>query len=249
MIGRTLLVTGTDTGVGKTLVSAAIAAALGARGARVAVAKPIETGCALVAGTRYPEDAVTLAAAAATTDPLEVVCPYRFADPLAPMLAAAREGTTIDVATLLGTLAARAAAADVLLIEGAGGLLVPLTATTTYADVARALDASVLLVVGSRLGAINHARLSLEALAARGLCVVGYVVNRLAPDGDPAAETNAALLRSLTSVRCLGELPRLADASATLRALRDGTGAAAARGRLAALARAHLDLDALDAAR
>jgi dethiobiotin synthetase len=241
-----LLVTGTDTGVGKTLVTAAIAAALGARGLRVAVAKPVETGCLLVEGVRYPEDAATLAAAAATPEPLEVVCPYRFADPLAPMLAAARAATTIDVAVLVRALATRAARADVCLIEGAGGVLVPLTSTATYADLARALDAPVLLIVGSRLGAINHALLSLEALAARGLRVVGYVLNRIAPDGDPAVETNAALLRSLTATRCLGELPRLADAVATLRALRGaGPEVATARARLAAFALAHLDLDAL----
>ncbi len=241
-----LLVTGTDTGVGKTLVTAAIAAALGARGVRVSVAKPVETGCPLVAGVRYPEDAATLVAAAATPDPLAIVCPYRFADPLAPMLAAARAATTIDVDALVRALATRAARTDICLIEGAGGVLVPLTSTTTYADLANALDAPVLLVVGSRLGAINHALLSLEALATRGLRVLGYVLNRLAPDGDPAVETNAALLRSLTAARCLGELPHVADAVDTLRALRGGgPDVTTARARLAALARAHLDLDAL----
>jgi dethiobiotin synthetase len=241
-----LLVTGTDTGVGKTLVTAALAAALAARGLRVGVAKPVETGCARVAGALYPEDAAALAAAATTSEPLDVVCPYRFADPLAPILAAARAQTTIDVAALVRTLGARAAAVDVLLIEGAGGALVPLTSTTTYADLARALDAPVLLVVGSRLGAINHALLSLEILAARGLHVAGYVVNRMAPDGDPAVETNMALLRSLTAARSFGEFPRVSDAVETLRALRrGGSDAALARTRLAALARAHLDLDAL----
>ncbi|MBI3770307.1 MAG: dethiobiotin synthase [Deltaproteobacteria bacterium] len=240
-----LLVTGTDTGVGKTLVTAALAAALTARGLRVGVAKPVETGCARVAGALYPEDAAALAAAATTSEPLDVVCPYRFPDPLAPILAAARAQTTIDVAALVRTLGARAAAFDVLLVEGAGGALVPLTSTTTYADLARALDAPVLLVVGSRLGAINHALLSLEVLAARGLHIAGYVVNRIAPDGDPAAETNTALLRSLTAARFLGELPRIMDAVETLRALRGGgPEAARARARLAVLARAHLDLDA-----
>ena len=272
-----LVVTGTDTGAGKTLVTAAIAAALRARGVRIGVAKPAETGCPRRVDGLYPEDAATLAAAAAvwspaspaspvssvaapvaraaasgidaaaaTTETLDVVCPYRFPDPLAPMLAAARVGTTIDVAALVGALTARATDVDVLLIEGAGGVLVPLTAAVTYADLARMLDAPVLLVVGSRLGAINHALLSLEALRTRGVRVLGYVVNRLAPAGDLAVDTNTDLLRDLSAERFLGELPYLADGTDTLRGLREGGAAAhAARTRLAALASAHIDLDAL----
>lgn len=241
-----LLVTGSDTGVGKTLVTAAIAAALSARGLRVGVAKPVETGCARIDGALHAEDAATLAGAAASSEPLDVVCPHRFPDPLAPLLAAARAGATIDVAALVRDLAARAAAHDVLLVEGAGGVLVPITSTTTYAELARALDAPVLLVVGSRLGAINHALLSLEVLAARGLRVVGYVVNRLVADGDLVVDSNTALLRGLTTAPFLGELPHLTDAADVMRAVRSpGPHAAAARERLAALARAHLDLDAL----
>ncbi len=240
-----LVVTGTDTGAGKTLVTAAIAAALDGRGMRVAVAKPVETGCAPRADGLYAEDAATLAASVATSEALDVVCPYRFPDALAPLLAATRAGATIDVDGLARSLAARGAAADVLLIEGAGGVLVPLTPTTTYADLARMLDAPVVVVVGSRLGAINHALLSLEALRARGVRVAGYVVNRLMPRGDLATDTNTELLRRLTAERFLGELPHLADAADTLRALRAGDAAPAARARLAALAREHLDLDAL----
>jgi dethiobiotin synthetase len=245
----TVLVTGTDTGVGKTLVGAAIAAAVAARGVRLGVVKPCETGCRLVDGALYAEDAATLAAAARATDPLEVLCPYRLPDPLAPALAATRAGVAIDVAGLVRTLAARAAGLDLLLVEGAGGLLVPLTRGTSFADLARSLDAAVLLVVGSRLGAINHALLSLEVLARRRIPVVGYVVNRLAPDGDLAVETNTALLRSLTDAPFLGEIPHLPDAAATLAMLREGgRGADVARERLAAYAQTHLDLTALVAA-
>jgi dethiobiotin synthetase len=259
-----LLVTGTDTGVGKTLVTAAIAAALAARGTRIGVAKPAETGCRLRGGVLYPEDAATLAAAAGSPEPLELVCPYRFADPLAPALAAERAGSTIDLDALVTALRQRAAALDLLLVEGAGGLLVPLTRSATYADLATALAAQVLLVVGSRLGAINHALLTLAALETRALPIRGYVLNRLNDDADLATETNGPLLRALTPVPCLGELPWLADAGALLSALRGegdagtraGTGAsatartceqagAAARARLAALASTCLDLDAI----
>ena len=261
-----LLVTGTDTGIGKTLVTAAIAAALAARGMRIGVAKPAETGCSERGGVLYPEDAATLAAAAGAPEPLDLVCPYRFAEPLAPALAAERAGSTIDVEALVAALRTRAAALDLLLVEGAGGLLVPLTRSATYADLAIALAAPVLLVIGSRLGAINHALLTLAALEARAILTRGYVFNRLTGDADLATETNGPLLRALTPVPCLGELPWLADAGALLGALRvrgdAGAGAhapaaaraaariceeasAAARARLAALASRCLDLDAI----
>lgn len=239
-----LLVTGTDTGVGKTLVTATVAVALRARGLGVDVAKPVETGCATIDGDLYPEDAATLASAAESAEPIATVCPYRFPDPLAPMLAAARAGATIDVAALVRGLAARAARVELLLMEGAGGLLVPLTAHATWADLTQALDAPVLLVVGSRLGAVNHALLTLEALARRKLRTVGYVVSRIGPDDDPAVATNAALLRELTTAPCLGEIPRLPDAAAVLADLRaGGVAAIRARTRLADIARTHLSLD------
>jgi len=245
-----ILVTGTDTGVGKTLIAAALAAALRRRGTRVGVAKPVETGCRTTPDGLYPEDAAALAAAADAREPLDVICPYRLPDPLAPAVAAERAGVAIDVATLVAGLRIRAAAHDLLLVEGAGGLLVPITRTTSFADLAATLGAEALVVVGSRLGAVNHALLTLAVLATRGLPVRGYVLNRLAPPGDLAAETNAPLLRSLTAVPCLGEMPWLGDAAPLLAALRAGGDArAAACTRLAALAEAHLDLDAVSGAR
>ena len=234
------LVTGTDTGIGKTLVTAAIAAALAAAGRRVHVAKPAETGC-----RPDPEDALALRAAAGDAAPVADVCPWALPEPLAPALAAERAAVTIDVDGLLTHLRARSATADVLLIEGAGGLLVPLTRTVSFADLAGRLGARVVLVVGSRLGAINHALLTLEVLARRGLAVAGYVVNELGPRDDLAVATNDQLLRSLTPARHLGTVPWTADAPALLTALRQGDAVAAeARARLAALGAA-LDLDAL----
>lgn len=236
-----LLVTGTDTGIGKTVVSSAIAAALAARGARVAVAKPAETGC-----TPDPEDALALRAAAGDPSPIEAVCPWTLPDPLAPALAAERAGVRIDVDGLVEHLRTRAAAADVLLIEGAGGLLVPLDGPTTFADLAARLPARVVVVVGSRLGAINHALLTLEVLERRGIAIAGYVVNELGPPEDLAVATNDTLLRRSTSARHLGTVPWTPDAAALLAALRgaESTVAVAARARLAALGAA-LDLDAL----
>ncbi len=226
----TLFVTGTDTGVGKTLVSATIAATLAARGRRVGVAKPVETGCRREHGRLVPEDALALAAAAGDPSALDDVCPHRFPDPLAPALAAERSGVTLDVDALALHLERRAARFDVLLVEGAGGLLVPLTRAASFADLATRLAAPVLVVIGSRLGAINHALLTLEAVASRGLALAGYVVNRLADTDDLAVATNEGLLQSLTTAPCLGTIPWIADAAGVLADLRAG-GAAAARAR------------------
>lgn len=243
-----LFVTGTDTGIGKTLVSAAIAAALGARGLRVAVAKPVETGCPTHDGALIPTDAVTLKSAARDPAPLTAICPHRFREPLAPALAAERAGTRVDVAALVDHLRGRAAQADLLLMEGAGGLLVPVTIEASFADLAADLGAAVLVVVGSRLGAINAALLTLEALHSRRIPVAGYVVNRLAPEDDLAVATNDELLARLTPARRLGTVPYVSESASLLAALRAGAAdAAQARTSLAALGAA-LDLDALTAA-
>jgi dethiobiotin synthetase len=234
-----IFVTGTDTGVGKTVVTCALAAAFARRGRRVGVVKPAETGCRPDA-----EDAAALATAAGDPAPLADVCPYRLPEPLAPSLAAERAGVAIDVGALTALVRRRAAAVDVLLVEGAGGLLVPLTRETSFADLARRLDAPVLVVVGSRLGAINHALLTFEVLAARRLPIAGFVVNRLGTPDDLAVATNEPVLATLTQVPCLGVVPWMPDASALLIALRaGGDGAADARTRLADAG------DALDLAR
>jgi len=236
-----LFVTGTDTGVGKTLVTSALAAALVRRGRRVGVVKPVETGCRPDA-----EDAATLAAAAGDPASLEEICPYRLPDPLAPALAAERAGVLVDVDALLAHARRRAATVDVLLIEGAGGLLVPLARDTFFADFALRLAAPVLVVVGSRLGAINHALLTFEALATRRIRVAGFVMNRLGPDDDLAVTTNEPLLATLTRVPCLGVVPWMPETPALWAALRAGGAAAeGARARLADVGGA-LELAALD---
>lgn len=227
-----LFVTGTDTGIGKTVVTTALAAALVRAGRRVGVMKPAETGC-----RPDPEDALALAAAAGDDAPLADVCPYRLPDPLAPALAAERAGVAIDVDAVVRLAHAREASTDVLLVEGAGGLLVPLAPGVHFADLAARLGARVIVVVGSRLGAINHALLTFEALAQRGLPVAGYVVNRLGAADDVAIETNETLLATLTGVPRLGIVPWLGDEGARLlAALRTGGEAGAhARRRLADL--------------
>jgi dethiobiotin synthetase len=194
-----LFVTGTDTGVGKTFVACALAHALRAHGRRVAVMKPVETGVADV-----PEDAVRLRAAADDGAPLDAICPLRFRAPLAPAVAARLEGRTIDVGALVDAIGRRAGDADVLLVEGAGGLLVPVDGRTTWADIAARAGLPLLIVAANRLGTVNHCALTARVAAAAGLAVRGFVLSQPAAETDVSAATNADTIAALTGLRCLG---------------------------------------------
>ena len=160
---RGLMITGTDTGVGKTFVACGIAGALRRRGLSVAPFKPAETGCAFDERSRalIPADAEMLQQATATQAPLETICPYRFRLPVAPWVAAEQEGVTIDPARLEQCYRELAASHDSVLVETAGGILVPLAENFHYADLARQLSLPVLVVAASRLGVINHTLLTL----------------------------------------------------------------------------------------
>jgi dethiobiotin synthetase len=209
-----LLVTGTDTNVGKTFVSCALIAALRARGRRVAVMKPVETGV-----RETPEDALALRAAATDPAPLDAVCPVRLRAPLAPSVAARLEGTRIDPADLVRRVTARASDADLLLVEGAGGLLVPIAGRFTFADLALGCRLPLLVVGANRLGTVNHMALTARAAAQCGLAVHGFVLSQPQPLADESAPTNAAEITALTGLRCLGVLPHLgapADGAALL---------------------------------
>ena len=199
-----LFVTGTDTGVGKTFVARGIASALRARGRRVGVLKPIETGCGS-AIDRRPADALALRAAAGSSLPLDCICPYRLDAPLAPDVAARLENVQIDPAVIAAAFRAIEQVHDVTLVEGAGGLLVPIVERYSMADLARDLDLPLLVVVDSKLGAINHTLLTLEAAAARKLTVRGYVLNHVSA-ADEAAATNASVLARCADAACLGTI-------------------------------------------
>ncbi len=210
-----LLVTGTDTGIGKTFVACALAHALRARGRTVAVMKPVETGV-----VSEPEDALRLRAAAADPAPLDDICPYRLRAPLAPAVAARAEGVTIDLARLETLIRRRQAAADVLLVEGAGGLLVPIRDGITYADLAARLGLPLLVVAANRLGTINHCALTARVAAAAGLTVLGFVLSQPTLDHDPSIASNAATIERLAGLTCLGEIPHLDDPAEACRFLR-----------------------------
>ncbi len=210
-MSRGFLVTGTDTGVGKTVVGCALAAALSRR-LRVGVLKPAETGCAETGGELRPGDALRLRAAAGADLDLDLVCPFRYAEPLAPWLAAERTGRAISLARIEECFAALSAVSDVVLVEGAGGLLVPLTERESFADLAARLSLALVVVVGSRLGALNQTLLTIECARRRGLAVAGYVLNHLRAERDLAQRLNAGALARLSGAPCLGEMPFLPEA-------------------------------------
>ncbi len=210
MPGRGLLITGTDTGVGKTFVACGLAAALRARGLRVAPFKPAETGCERDAQSDelIPADARLLQRATGTDASLDVICPYRFETPVAPWVAAQREGKRIEPSRLEECYRELISLHDVVLVETAGGILVPLGEKFHYGDLARILNLPVLVVSGSKLGVINHTLLTVEFLRSAGLQILACVLNHPYDKDGPAVETNAAALRQLAGVP-LSVLPRM----------------------------------------
>lgn len=202
---RGCFVTGTDTGVGKTLVARALITALRGRGIDVGVLKPIETGV----GAEGAADALALRTAAGVDDPLSDVCPQQFALPAAPTVAAASEGRSVDLGAIDTAFARVCAAHDFVLVEGAGGLLVPATEDCTMADLARRFGLPLVIVARAALGTINHTQLTLEAAAARGLRVLGVVISHA--DGelsDPDRE-NLKALRTALGAKLIGEVRAL----------------------------------------
>lgn len=214
---RGLFVTGTDTGVGKTEVAAALVAGWRARGLDVGAMKPAQSGVE----DGLPTDADRLVAAAGGTDPGALVCPYSLPAPLAPAVAARLAGVAISLAHVLACAAELGRRHAALVVEGAGGLLVPLTEGHTYADLAVALGLPVLVVARAGLGTVNHAALTCEALRARGLAVRGVVLNRTTAATDPSEPHNAAEIERLTGVRVLASLPHEPDPVARGRLLTD----------------------------
>lgn len=201
------LITGTDTGVGKTTVGGGIAAGFRELGLRVGVMKPAETGCERRGGELVPLDAIALRAAAGAVEPLDLICPYRYATPLAPAAAAEVEACNApDLAEIRRRHGQIAASKDVMLVEGAGGITVPITWDANYADLALALDLELIVVVANRLGCLNGAALTLDYANRRGLRVAGYILNDVSGEDSPAVRSNAQSLRRLTQVPCLGEL-------------------------------------------
>jgi len=203
-----IFITGTDTGVGKTVATAALGLALRARGVDVGVMKPIETGAPLVNGRRVGEDAETLRRLIAPNDSIEDVNPYALTLPAAPSAAAKAEGVLIDLGVIREAHARLDARHEIVLIEGAGGLLVPIDAKTMMADLALSLGAPLVVVARMRLGTINHTLLTLREAERRGLPVLGVVLNAWDPTGEPLSDADA---RNLDALKERLEVPVLAE--------------------------------------
>lgn len=201
-----VFVAGTDTGVGKTLVATLLLRAFGARGWRTAAMKPVAAGAYRRGGAWINADVEQLRAAASVRSARAVVNPYCFAPPVAPHIAAAEAGVSISLPHIREAYRKLARSADIVVVEGAGGLLVPLGARSDAADIVRALALPVVLVVGLRLGCINHALLTVAALQARGLRLAGWIGNCVVPRMARRAE-NIEALRQRIAAPLLGIVP------------------------------------------
>ncbi|SHL18726.1 dethiobiotin synthase [Phytopseudomonas punonensis] len=207
-------ITGTDTEIGKTTVAAGLLHAARRAGKSTAAAKPVASGCQLTADGLRNEDALALLAECSVPLLYEEVNPWAFAPAIAPHLAARDAGVRLEVAGL--SAAVRVIldkGADFTAVEGAGGWRVPLTGTANLSDLARALQLPVILVVGVRLGCINHAVLTAEAILGDGLPLAGWVANIVDPQ-IARLQDNLATLSDRLPAPCIGQVPYLATASA-----------------------------------
>ena len=198
-------VTGTDTGIGKTLASATLLHALRARGLRAVGMKPLASGCEHTAHGWRNEDALALQDASDPRPAYDDVNPYALPEPLAPELAARDAGVAVSLAPILAAHARLAATADVVVVEGVGGWAAPLASDIDQCSLARALRLPVILVVGMRLGCISHARLAARAIVADGLRLAGWIASDVDPTMQRADDTFALLVPRLDAP-CLGRL-------------------------------------------
>ena len=208
--GAGLYVTGTDTGVGKTVASVAMLHALRATGLAAVGMKPVASGCTGTADGWRNDDALALQQASAKSHAYDTHNPYALPEPTAPQLAARRAGVRVSLEVLTQAYACLSADADVVVVEGAGGWLAPLGDTLEQSQLARALGLPVVLVVGVRLGCLSHARLSERAIVADGLPFAGWIGNLVDPAFNDAVEYRG-LLSDALSAPCLGWLPHASD--------------------------------------
>ena len=201
-----LFITGTDTGVGKTRIATALCLAFAAADKRVAGMKPIASGCERTPEGLRNEDALALLGAMNVRASYDEVNPYAFEPPIAPHIAALEAHRDIDVDVLDHCYRRLALRSDVTVVEGAGGWLAPLDDRRTFADLAALWELDVILVVGLRLGCLNHALLTAEAIARRGLRLCGWVGNSVEAQ-FPRREANVATLRARLAAPCLGVFP------------------------------------------
>lgn len=207
-MGKAILITGTDTGAGKTYAACLLGRRLARHGTSVRPLKPVESGCLPGRdGRPHPADAAALRDAVAPGLPLSEVCLYPFSAPLSPHLAARLERKPVDPGRIRGAIRAAAAAAEIVLVEGAGGILVEVAEGYSFADLARELGMPVLVVAEDRLGVLNHLGLTWRFLGGAGLSRAGVILNERFPESFPAREFHEEEARRIAGDRYLGKIP------------------------------------------
>ena len=206
-MGKGIFVTGTDTGVGKTLVSVGLITLLKERGMCVGVMKPVESGCRREEGGLIPEDAIMLKNAAESQDDLDMINPYALEAPLAPALAAEMEGVEIKLEVIQRAFEILTSRHDIVIAEGAGGFLVPIFGDFFMADLAKELDLPLLLVTEAKLGIINHTLLTLAHAREREIPVLGIVMNQTSNQKGLPESLNPDALKRWAKAPFLGTIP------------------------------------------
>jgi dethiobiotin synthetase len=210
-VTRGIFVTGTDTGVGKTIVASVIARLAATAGLKTGIMKPVTSGCIVRGGVRASDDAELLAwGAGLKTFPPEAT-PYLFTAPVAPSVAAEEEGCRIDLERIAADYATLAALNDFMVVEGAGGLMVPLAGGLLVADLVQRLELPVIVVARPGLGTVNHTFLTCFAARQMGLTVTGVIISGFPDEPDEAEEYAPHLIGSLSGAPLLGVFPRIAS--------------------------------------
>jgi dethiobiotin synthetase len=200
-----LFVTGTDTDVGKTYISQALIKHFCRQGLQAVGMKPVAAGAEIENGRLLNVDVQAIISASNVVASIDQINPYVFAPAIAPHIAAQQVGVEIAIEPIMRAFQALQQQADVVVVEGAGGFLVPINESLTMGDLAKALNVGVLLVVGVRLGCISHALLTVQAIEAKGLHLIGWVANRIEPN-MPALEENIATLKTMIKAPCIADV-------------------------------------------
>ncbi|MDO8282809.1 MAG: dethiobiotin synthase [Thermodesulfovibrionia bacterium] len=216
-MGRGLFITGTDTGVGKTFVTAGILRSLNAMGYRSCPMKPAETGCATRGGLLVPADALKLLEASGLNEPLDTVNPYRFRHALAPSASAEKDNAVISKKKIIAGYNMLRKKYDFTIVEGSGGMMVPLYKKYLFIDLIKDMDIPLIIVARPGLGTINHTLLTLKAARDVGINVIGVILNHsMKAAKDASVSSNPNMIRSIGKADILGEVPFAAKAESVL---------------------------------
>ncbi len=207
-MSKGIFIAGTDTGVGKTVIAGALTIALKDMGYSAGVMKPVETGCRKSGKKLIPSDSIFLKKASGSRDSLELINPYRFKRPLAPAVASELEGVRIDISHILKTYNTLRKRHDIVIVEGAGGILVPVYKDYLFIDLIRDMESPIIIVARPGLGTINHTLLTIRCAQEYGVPVIGFIINHTKSSrSDPSEKTNPLVIKRLSNVPLIGNFP------------------------------------------